>query len=49
MKKCQLCDWKTIPGLLIPTCRYHWAKGVWGKKWAIKCHPNHPEARKKKK
>jgi len=26
-------------------CPYHWAEYNWGKEWAAKCHPDHPEAK----
>jgi len=38
MKKCTLCEKKSIPGLLKGNgkCQYHWNVGAFGKEWADK-------------
>lgn len=47
-QKCRHCDHKSLAGMGPGggLCPFHWAKFNWGVKWASKCYPNHPEAKK---
>jgi hypothetical protein len=36
------CGAPSLPGLTTGAgkCNFHWAEGVWGRTWALKCYAN---------
>ena len=44
---CCKCAYRSLIGMVRGQglCPYHWAARTWGKPWADRCYPNHPEAK----
>ena len=44
--RCTRCGLVSVPGLVMGhgLCRFHWAEAHWGREWALRWVPEHPEA-----